>query len=199
MTSARLHSKLLREDLQTMDTPEVFQFLNKFNPVEIVEVEAEEEKEEEKKEKKPDKGWIQHPWKTTVATKDAKWAKAYEVDAEWAKAYEVDDAKPSGSKDQEVAMGENKPKVLTLKPKVKKMPKRSVETQTPKPPVGPPPKKPPVPSPERPPSSGSKDGDAMKQIMDKACCFPFVECFPATIDHGCSSLNANFVNDIAKS
>ena len=93
MTSARLHSKLLREDLETMHTPEVYTFPNKFSPVEIVEVE--EEKEEEKKEKNPDKRWIQHPWKTTAATatKDAEWAKAYEVDAGG------DDAKPSGSKE----------------------------------------------------------------------------------------------------
>ena len=115
-----------------------------------------------------------------------------------------DDAKPSGSKEvavgkeaaagKEVAVEGPKPKEpkISLKPKTKKMPKRSVETQTPKPPDTPPPKKVEAAS-SASGGDGAGNGDtgAMKQIMDKACCFPFVKCFRATIGHCCSSLKFN--------
>ena len=46
MTNARLHSKFVREDLESMGSREVYQFVNQFSPVEIVEVEEEEEEKE---------------------------------------------------------------------------------------------------------------------------------------------------------
>ena len=186
MTNARLHSKLVREDLESMGSREVYQFVNQFSPVEIVEVEEEEQEKE-----KLDKGWVQPPWKkSTWATKDVENAKACDADG--------DDAKPSGSKEvavgkegaagKEVAVEGPKPKEpkISLKPKTKKMPK------TPKPPDTPPPKKVEAAS-SASGGDGAGNGDtgAMKHIMDKACCFPFVKCFRATIGHCCSSLKFN--------